>query len=63
MQVPSVSTDSAETTGPVPARSSSLQARSRYTLDELLAKCDLSAPLTSDFREWLDAPPVGLELV
>lgn len=35
----------------------------RYTLDELLAKCDSSQPLTAEDREWIDAPPVGRELL
>ena len=35
----------------------------RYTLDELLAKCDYSQPLTAEDREWIDAPPVGRELL
>jgi antitoxin ChpS len=35
----------------------------RYTLDELLAKCDYSEARTPEEQEWLDAPPVGLELL
>ena len=35
----------------------------RYTLDELLAQCDPSAELTAEDREWLDAEPVGRELL
>lgn len=35
----------------------------RYTLEELLAKCDLSQPMPPEDREWLDAPPVGRELL
>lgn len=35
----------------------------RYTLDELLAKCDYSQPMLLEDREWLDAPPVGRELL
>jgi antitoxin ChpS len=39
----------------------------RYTLEELLAKCDYSQPMTPEERdpeerEWIDAPPVGREL-
>jgi antitoxin ChpS len=34
----------------------------RYTLDELLAKCDPNAPLTEEDRVWLDLPAVGREL-
>jgi hypothetical protein len=39
------------------------QTRPRYTLDELLAKCDSSEPLPSTEREWIDAPAVGRELL
>ncbi|WP_225772564.1 AbrB/MazE/SpoVT family DNA-binding domain-containing protein [Inquilinus sp. Marseille-Q2685] len=39
------------------------QGRPRYTLDELLAQCDPSADLTPEDREWLDAKPVGSELL
>lgn len=39
------------------------QARPRYTLDELLAQCDASAEVAADDREWLDAKPVGNELL
>jgi antitoxin ChpS len=36
----------------------------RYTLDELIAQCDLSAPIseTELDREWLDLAPLGREL-
>jgi antitoxin ChpS len=37
--------------------------RRRYTLDELLAGCDPSAELTQEDRDWLDAKPVGDELL
>lgn len=37
--------------------------RPRYTLDELLAKCDATAEISADDREWLDALPVGGELL
>ncbi|UPL20171.1 hypothetical protein [Alcaligenes faecalis] len=42
-----------------------LQATSgrRYTLDELLAASDYPLVLTKEDREWLDAPPVGRELI
>ena len=33
----------------------------RYTLDELMAQCDLSAPVTEETQAWLDAEPVGRE--
>jgi antitoxin ChpS len=39
------------------------QRRPRYTLEELLAQCDPSAELTQEDREWLDAKPVGSELL
>lgn len=35
--------------------------RGRYTLSELMAQCDLSAPLSTEDRAWLDAPAVGRE--
>jgi antitoxin ChpS len=38
-------------------------ARPRYTLDELLAQCDASAEVSVEDREWLDARPVGRELL
>lgn len=37
--------------------------RPRYSLDELLAQCDASAEPTLEEREWLDAKPVGIELL
>lgn len=37
--------------------------RPKYTIDELIAKCDLSAPFPDEAREWIDAPPVGRELL
>ena len=37
--------------------------RSKYTLDELLAQCDFSQPYSEEEREWLDAEPVGRELL
>ena len=36
---------------------------SAYSLKELLARCDESAPADASDREWLDAKPVGNELV
>ncbi len=35
--------------------------RPRYTLEELLAASDYSAPQPADEREWVDAPAVGRE--
>lgn len=37
--------------------------RPRYTLDELLAQCDASAELTTEDRNWLEARPIGSELL
>jgi antitoxin ChpS len=37
--------------------------RLRYTLEELLAQSDYSQPVSPEDREWLDAPPVGRELL
>ncbi len=37
--------------------------RPRYTLEELLAECDPTQPFTDEEREWLDARPVGRELI
>lgn len=39
------------------------QPRPRYSLDELLAKCNPKARLSRKDREWLDAKPVGRELI
>lgn len=33
-----------------------------YTLDELVAQCDLSAPLSDEDRSWANLPSVGREL-
>lgn len=38
------------------------QPKRRYTLDELLAQCDPSAPITEEDRAWIDLPSVGREL-
>ena len=37
--------------------------RPSYSLDELLAQCDESAPADDAERAWLDARPVGNELL
>jgi Growth regulator len=37
--------------------------RLRYTLDELLAQCDGTSELVPEEKEWLDASPVGNELI
>jgi antitoxin ChpS len=39
------------------------QRRPRYTLDELLAQCNRQARRRKEDREWLDARPVGRELI
>lgn len=39
------------------------QGRPRYTLDELLAACDPAADLGAEDQEWLDAKPIGRELL
>ena len=36
-------------------------SQQRYTLAELLAQCDFSQPVRAEEREWVVAPPVGLE--
>jgi antitoxin ChpS len=35
----------------------------RYTLAELLAASDYSQPRSAEDQEWIDAPPVGRELI
>jgi antitoxin ChpS len=37
--------------------------RPRYTLGELIEQCDLSAPATEEIRAWLEAEPVGREIL
>ncbi len=37
--------------------------RARYSLDELLAQCDSSTETSAEDQEWLDAKPVGSELL
>jgi antitoxin ChpS len=39
------------------------QPRRRYTLDELLARCDPKIRRSKQEREWLDSEPVGGELI
>jgi antitoxin ChpS len=34
-----------------------------YTLDELLAQCDETAPADQEDRAWLEARPLGNELL
>lgn len=37
------------------------KVKPHYSLDELMAQCDFSQPISQEEREWLDASPVGLE--
>jgi antitoxin ChpS len=37
--------------------------RAHYTLGDLLAQCDLPHELPQEDREWLDAKPVGNEML
>lgn len=37
--------------------------RRRYTMDELLATTDCPLVQEKEDREWVDAPPVGRELI
>lgn len=39
------------------------QARVRYTLSELLAKCDENAEPDAEDRQWLDGAPTGNEVL
>lgn len=38
-------------------------SKPRYTLKELLAVSDYSVPQSQSEREWVDAPPIGNELL
>ena len=38
-------------------------SRPKYSIDELIAKCDPSAPYPDEAREWIDAPAAGRELL
>jgi antitoxin ChpS len=37
--------------------------RPRYTLDELLARCNPKPQRSKEEREWLNAKPTGAELI
>ena len=37
--------------------------RPRYRLDDLLDQCDTTGEINAEDREWLDAKPVGDELL
>lgn len=39
------------------------EARPRYSLDDLLAQCDETAPTSAEDRAWVEAKPVGRELL
>ena len=39
------------------------KARPSYSLDELLAQCDEAATFSAEDRGWIDAKPVGNELL
>ncbi len=39
------------------------RTRAGYTLDELLAQCDETAPVGEEDLAWLEAEPVGNELL
>ena len=39
------------------------RTRPSYTLDELLAQCDETAPADHADRAWLEAKPIGNELL
>ena len=39
------------------------QPKPHYTLAELLASSDYSQPLSAEDRAWIDAKPVGRELL
>ena len=41
----------------------SRKKRRKYTLDELLAKCDLTLPLSDTEKEWMNTPLVGNEII
>ena len=38
-------------------------ARKRLRLADLIAQCDFAQPMSTEEREWLDVPPVGLEQI
>jgi antitoxin component of MazEF toxin-antitoxin module len=48
--------------GDIPAASGAIE-KPRYTLNELLAQCDASEPLSKEDRTWIDLPSVGKELL
>ena len=42
---------------------SSRPDKPRYTLAELLAQCDFDMPLSQEDKDWLNAKPVGKEIL
>jgi antitoxin ChpS len=40
-----------------------LNPKPKYSLEELIAKCDASTPISPEVQEWFDAPAVGKELI
>ncbi len=38
-------------------------SRPRYTLAELVAQCDPDASISTEEQQWLDAEPVGQEII
>lgn len=39
------------------------KVRPRFALADLLADCDFELPITAEDRDWLDAAPVGREVI
>ncbi|MDL2279525.1 antitoxin [Desulfovibrio sp. OttesenSCG-928-G11] len=37
--------------------------KTRYSLQELLAQCDASAPVSQEDKSWTSSAPVGRELI
>jgi hypothetical protein len=35
--------------------------KSRYSLAELMAQCDVNSPLSAEDQAWIDAPAIGRE--
>jgi hypothetical protein len=35
--------------------------KSRYTLAELMAQCDVNSPLSAEDHAWIDVPAIGRE--
>ncbi|GGB75411.1 AbrB/MazE/SpoVT family DNA-binding domain-containing protein [Shewanella inventionis] len=38
-----------------------LNPKPKYSLEELIDKCDATAPVSPEVQEWLNAPAVGKE--